>query len=197
MFLNSYGDPWEDFNNGDPFNSNHERNLKNTAKRTYNCAGYALETFSWYLPVPYYDSDELEWFDWGSFDTMKRHRLSVEFVNQILADFPDARLIDGLEEVDEKTEYAFAFRVGVDDFHFVKRGANHTWYEKRGSSPCIYRISEHDVFNSDWDDGRYNGPIFLFAKERTVIISAEDEKDAETPKREDYLNNLLAGLLAF
>lgn len=30
----------------DQFNLNHKRNLRNTNKRYYNCAGYALGTFS-------------------------------------------------------------------------------------------------------------------------------------------------------
>lgn len=192
MFINGYGEPWYYDHDGDPFNSNHKRTLNNTAKRTYNCAGYALETFSWYLPIPECEEEELEDYDWGSYDELKRHRLSLEFVNQILVDFPDARLIDSLDEVDEEDEYAFAFRVGIDDFHFIKRGANHTWYEKRGNSPCIFRITEHDVFNSNWDDGRYNGPIFLFAKSRSLVITEEDEKEAEKVNEKDALDSLLS-----
>ena len=34
----------------DDFNINRKRNTRNTSKRLYNCAGYALGTFSWYCP---------------------------------------------------------------------------------------------------------------------------------------------------
>ena len=34
----------------DPFNFLRNRNVRNTEKRTYNCGGYALGTFSWYCP---------------------------------------------------------------------------------------------------------------------------------------------------
>ena len=161
----------DDFINGtyngvDPFNKERERNHDNTDGRTYNCAGYALETFSWYLPVD--DSADLDYIEWGSFDEIMRNGMSFAFVLQILRDFPDVHLIGGLNELDAD-EYAFAFRVGVDDFHFVKRGRNHQWYEKRGGNPRIYRMTEDEVFHSAWDDGRYNGPIFLFANKSSGI----------------------------
>ena len=35
----------------DPFNFLRNRNVRNTEKRTYNCGGYALDTFSWYCPT--------------------------------------------------------------------------------------------------------------------------------------------------
>lgn len=154
-----WGDPIED---DDPFNRNNTRNRENTEAITYNCAGYALETFNWYVPIR--QDDDVDAYEWGSFDEIERNAMSFEFVSQILADFDDVRLIPSLDCV-RKDEYAFAFRVGVDDFHFVKRGRNGQWYEKRGSG-SIYRMTEEKVFHSEWEDGRYNGAIFLFAKKR-------------------------------
>ena len=39
---------YEDF-----FNERQTRNEENTEKKDYNCGGYALRTFSWYLPYEY------------------------------------------------------------------------------------------------------------------------------------------------
>ena len=171
MFIDPWcGDPvgYED----DPFNRNNSRNLKNTSRETYNCAGYALGTFSWYLPIPNED-DPCE-YNWGSEEEIERNALSFMFVRQILRDFHDIRLIPAIECV-RHDEYAIAFRVGNDDFHFIKQGKNGIWYEKRGGLPTIFRMTEREVFNTEWNRGRYNGPIFLFAKRCNTMLLADDE----------------------
>ena len=160
MFVDSFWGNEIEGTTEELYNRNNTRNRMNTHPLTYNCAGYALETFNWYVPVP--SGSDTEDIEWGSFEELERNAMSFEFISQILADFDDVRLIPSLECL-RKDEYAFAFRVGVDDFHFVKRGRNGQWYEKRGSGP-IYRMTEEKVFHSEWEDGRYNGAIFLFAK---------------------------------
>ena len=150
----------------DPFNRNNRRNQKNTEGMAYNCAGYALNCFSWYCPVEQEVWEENpEDYQWGSPSPVARNAMTFKFVSQILKDFPDVRVIESLSDI-RIDEYAFAFRVGVDDFHFVKRGDNGHWYEKRGDNPTIYQMSQKDVFNSDWGNGRYNGPIILMAKRK-------------------------------
>lgn len=173
MFINGFwGFPYE---GDDPFNRNNSRNLKNTDRVSYNCAGYALNTFSWYLPCD--DNTDLDDQEWGSFDELERNLLTFQFVKKILADFSDVRLIASLDELRED-EYAFAFRVGVDDFHFIKRARNGRWYEKRGSNPQIYPMLEKNVFHSEWEDGRYNGAIYLFAKHYDAeAVLAQIERD--------------------
>lgn len=160
MFVNGFWD--DEYNGDDPFNYNGERNSENTEYSSFNCAGFALETYSWYLPVP--DDTDIDSADWGSTNELKRNALSLMFVNQILLDFyEDTRLITSLKQV-KADEYAFAFRVGEDDFHFVKRDyLTGVWAEKRGGGD-IYFMDEDEVFHSAWNNGRYNGPIFLFAK---------------------------------
>lgn len=162
MFLNGFYDYELEGTDDELRNRDHSRNRSNTKMLTYNCAGYALETFNWYVPVP--AGTDVEYFEWGSFEEIERNAMSFEFVSQILADFDDVRLIPSLDCL-RSDEYAFAFRVGVDDFHFVKRGRNGQWYAKRGPGP-ICRMSEESVFKSAWENGRYNGAIFLFAKKR-------------------------------
>ena len=149
----------EILNNRDLFNNERARNIHNTNTRFYNCAGYALGTFSWYHPYDDYDlfsllcdSDELEVIT----------KLTVSYM---LKDFGGKlRVISSLEEL-RKDEYAIAYRVSFDcDFHFMKK-ARTRWHHKRVSTPTIRTESEDNVLNSMWCD-RYDGPIVLMAMRR-------------------------------
>ena len=146
-------------NNSDLFNVQRKRNIKNTCKALYNCAGYALETFSWYCPYDDYDlfsllcdSDELE-------------EITKLTVFHMLKDFEGKlRVISSLKELN-KDEYAIAYRVSFDgDFHFMKK-ARTRWHHKRGRMSTILTESEDNVLNSIWCD-RYDGPIVLMAMRR-------------------------------
>lgn len=144
----------------DGFNTCSNRTIKNTPKGTYNCAGYALETFSWYLPsktmVP-----------WEAYNRTKRslYDLTRRCIKQMLNDFPDIRVIKNLDEVKEN-EYPILFRCSTDgDFHYLKRAQNNNWYEKRGSINCIFKVKAEEIFDT-WCGYRYDGPIVIFAKER-------------------------------
>ena len=150
------------FVNDDPFNENNFRNVDNTSKFLYNCAGFALETFSWYLPI------EPEWYQ-----SINLHYLTPKAIKkrtrkavlQMLLDFPDMRIIHSLNEL-ESEEYAIAFRFAPDrDFHYMKRIEENHWVHKRGSSSYIREVEDCDVFSKEWC-GRYTGPIILFAKRR-------------------------------
>ena len=144
----------EILNNRDLFNNERARNIHNTDTRFYNCAGYALGTFSWYHPYDDYDifsllcdSDELE-------------EITKQTVSHMLKDFEGKlRVISSLEDL-KKDEYAIAQRVSSDgDFHFMKK-ARTRWHHKRGSMSTIFTESENNVLNSTWCD-RYDGPIVV------------------------------------
>ena len=146
-------------NNSDLFNIQRKRNISNTERYLYNCAGYALETFSWYCPYDDYDpfsflrdSDELE-------------EITKLTVSHMLKDFEGKlRVISSLKEL-RKDEYAIAYRISSDgDFHFMKK-ARTRWHHKRGSTLTILTESEDNVLNSIWCD-RYDGPIVLMAMRR-------------------------------
>lgn len=149
-------------NNSDLFNVQRKRNINNTERHLYNCAGYALETFSWYCP------NEEDWEYWGYEGDLSSARMfakTFETVQFMLKDFKGRlRLIGSVDEVQEN-EYAIAYRISSDDdFHFMKKMAN-GWHHKRGNSPSIYIESEDYVLNEIWCD-RYNGPIALMAMRR-------------------------------
>lgn len=147
----------------DLFNLNRNRNEKNTSQWDYNCGGYALGTFSWYLPN---DERHRKKF-WGSskHHTYRRMRIITRScVKWMLKDFNDLRLINKLSEV-QYDEYAIAFRVSSDgDFHYIKQNSLCSWTHKCGASN-IRTITQWEVFNTNWNN-RYNGPIILFAKKK-------------------------------
>ena len=149
-------------NNSDLFNFQHKRNISNTERHLYNCAGYALGTFSWYCP------NEEDWGYWGSlddWDDMTMLMKTSETVQFMLKDFAGRlRLVGSVEEVNDN-EYAIAYRLSRDgDFHFMKKMAN-GWHHKRGNTDRIYVESEDYVLNKIWCD-RYDGPIVLMAMRR-------------------------------
>lgn len=149
-------------NNSDLFNVQRKRNIKNTCKALYNCAGYALETFSWYCPN---GKNDRYWCFLDDLSDTEMFAKTFETVNFMLKDFKGRlRLIGSVDEVREN-EYAIAYRVSSDgDFHFMKKMAN-GWHHKRGNTDRIYIESEDYVLKKIWCD-RYDGPIVLMAMRR-------------------------------
>lgn len=136
------------YRHSDPYNYNKERNIKNSDKYEYNCAGYALNCFSWYCPFSFHEDDVLK------------------CAERILQDFPNTRIIHSKKEL-LPNEYLIAFRTSKTDFHFMRRGKNGVWHHKRGRNPNIFTIKEKDVFSKIWpsnlSDGGYASEIVLFA----------------------------------
>lgn len=158
MFYNYH----ELLNNSDLFNFQHKRNFSNTERHLYNCAGYALGTFSWYCPN---EKNNGYWGvldDWSNAEMFAKTFETVEFM---LKDFKGRlRLIGSVDEIQEN-EYAIAYRVSSDgDFHFMKKMTN-GWHHKRGNTGRIYIESEDYVLKKVWCD-RYDGPIVLMAMRR-------------------------------
>lgn len=134
----------------DAYNSLRKRNIKNTVKRTYNCGGYALGSFSWYLPQLNGDN------------VCRDGGTTVDdCVEAMMIDFPNLRRIQTLDELKEN-EYAVAFRLSDYDFHYVKRASNGHWFHKRGGSYYIDTMKEEVVFSESWGNG-YDGEIALLA----------------------------------
>lgn len=142
----------------DPFNRDRKRNLRNTVKSTYNCGGYALECFSWYLP-------RLKYSGHYSFGThSKNHRSTMYSVKCMLKEFPDLRIIHSLDEIQED-EYPILFRHSSDgDFHYIKRCNDGVWRHKMGGTYPI-RVMPKSQLWSIWCH-RYNGEIVMLAKKK-------------------------------
>ena len=148
----------------DGFNRYSNRNIHNTDKRDYNCAGYALDIFSWYCP--YEDIYNNPFGNLELFNKFSPSRTSVllSCVNQLLSDFSDLRVIYSIAELNDN-EYAIAFRLSWDDFHFVRRAEDGRWYQKRGAENRIRTMTEKELFSDKWG-GRYDGNIVFFAKRK-------------------------------
>lgn len=148
--------------NIDPLNKIGKRNIRNTFKSSYNCGGYALGTYSWYLPRK---NPEFISFQQYAFLTKKETKeVTQQAVECMLEEFPTLRVVNSLDEV-KPTEYAILFRFSPDgDFHFLRRGRDNHWRHKMGSSYYINTIKTKDIFEP-WCNGCYNGPIVIMAKE--------------------------------
>ena len=160
----------------DGLNVNHERNIRNTNKRTYNCGGYALGTYSWYCPY----RDELEDY-FSLFSSLETEielddlcviyeRIGEISLRTMLSDFAH-RNIHEIKDVRERkeNEIVVAFRFSLFDFHFMKLGANNQWYSKRGGCEEIETIPADVVFNEDgWRFGfeNYDSHLMLLALEK-------------------------------
>ena len=141
------------FSNTDPLNELHKRNVQNTSIYDYNCAGYALGTFSWYCPSDCtHDDDQVR-------GRTRQYRLQA--IKIMLRDFPNLRLIKKVKDA-TPNEIVIAFRVAKHDFHYMKRGRNGVWYEKCGNGNIVRRTVE-EVFDKHSWHYRYKGPIVLFA----------------------------------
>lgn len=142
----------------DPENNSNIRNIQNTDRYRFNCAGYALETYSWYCPT-----DGFHFRTWE-----EAIKYTKETVIAMLGDFCDLRVIDSLNEL-RSDEYAIAFRLSRDmDFHYIKRDSRGIWRHKRGGDPTIYTMKKQEVFSAVWCN-RYNGPIVLMAKKKRSV----------------------------
>lgn len=158
--------PWcadEDFLKkvkADQFNVNNLRNVDNSDKSGYNCAGYALQCFSWYMPA----ERSMEFWGWEKDEVSFPFRATERAVSIMLRDFSDLRRIQSLDEV-RNNEYAILFRLSSDgDFHYIRQVSNGHWYHKMGGAPRISTIRASEIFEV-WFN-RYDGPIVILAKER-------------------------------
>ncbi|MEG2697236.1 MAG: hypothetical protein RR952_06675 [Cetobacterium sp.] len=148
----------------DKLNFKGERNLNNSNRITYNCGGYALETYSWYVP---FDKKENNNFDRLRFtDQEKLDEKAYTYSRIITKEFRGrVRVIENMDEL-KLDEYAIAFRVGRGDIHFVKRNSVGNWYHKTGSQIDIKKMKKNEVFSNSWLGGRYTSKIILLAKKK-------------------------------
>lgn len=151
-----------DFYGEDELNLNGERNIQNTSKIDYNCGGYALETFNWYMPYEKELRYKLYGVNCGEYTLEQTLQIAIDFM---LKDFNGSlRLIDSVEELKDN-EYAIAFKIGNHDFHYAKRSKSGNWFHKMGGNSKIFRMSKEKIFSDSWING-YVSKTVLFAKAR-------------------------------
>lgn len=147
--------------------NNNKRNSRNTNLEDYNCGGYALGTFNWYLPYEDYNDNTWSLYDEQGMTVDEM----ADFYAQFMLDdfFGRLRIIKSITEkaLDEKV---IAFRCCKNDFHFCVRGDNGVWYHKPGSN-TIRRIKKEEVFADTWSSPSgwdiYDSKIILFAMKKS------------------------------
>ena len=134
----------------------------------FNCGGFALGTLTWVEFEKYY----YKGFHNRKPEKIRRRmgKVTMLCVEEMLQRFPNLRI---LRNVDEKKswEEIFLFRLSSDgDFHFLLKHGN-VYYHKKGETPRIDKIPEHEAFDI-WCS-RYDGPIVIFAKPKCRLIDRE------------------------
>ena len=150
----------------DPLNMLCSRNIHNTDKADYNCGGYALGTFSWYLPSRTREeyTGIMGYADIGDMDTALT--LAAEAIVAELPDWSVVPLALVMERKYSPKDYEIvAMRFCFYDFHFWKLGRNWNWYDKMGSCRRIGRHAFNDVRRYEWN-GCYDSPVVCFIRAR-------------------------------
>ena len=149
----------------DPLNKRGSRNMRNTDKADYNCGGYALGTFSWYLPSRTRKeyTDIMGHADIGDMDTALT--LASEAIIDELPGWSAVPFALVMERKYSPKDYEIvAMRFCYYDFHFWKLGRNWNWYDKMGCREQINRHAFNDARNV-WND-RYDSPVVCFIRAR-------------------------------
>ena len=151
--------------NHDPLNKRGSRNIRNTDKADYNCGGYALGTFSWYLPSRTREeyTDIMGHADIGDMDTALT-LASEAIVNELPGWSVVPLALVMARKYSPKDYEIVALRFCYYDFHFWKLGRNWNWYDKMGGCRQIDRHAFNDV-RYKWND-RYDSPVVCFIRAR-------------------------------
>lgn len=168
--LNDY----EDF-----FNEKRTRNEQNTLREDYNCGGYALRTFSWYLPYDYDEDNHpyrsnFYWMEELTYDGyMSIEEATEEIlwgnVKKMLSHFAEKIRVVQKDDHLEADEELIAFRLSVMrddkwvedmDFHYVVF-RDGQWQHKLGAG----RIRPFEFTEEPWITSYfiYNSPIVYLA----------------------------------
>ena len=149
----------------DPLNKRGSRNIRNTDKADYNCGGYALGAFSWYVPSRTRKeyTDIMGHADIGDMDTALT--LASEAIIDELPGWSTVPFALVMERKYSPKDYEIvAMRFCYYDFHFWKLGRNWNWYDKMGGCRQINRHAFNDV-RYKWNY-RYDSPVVCFIRAR-------------------------------
>ena len=150
----------------DPLNMLGLRNIRNTDKADYNCGGYALGTFSWYLPSRTREEytgimGHADIGDMGTALTLASEAIVTELPGWSVV--PLALVME--RKYFPKDYEIVAMRFCFYDFHFWKLGRNWNWYDKMGNCRRIGRHAFNDVRRYEWND-RYDSAVVCFIRAR-------------------------------
>lgn len=154
-----------DYKKRNYINYYHQRKKEQMDIDDYNCGGFALETYNWYVPGYKYFYIPKLIIEKGKKGTL------LYYTRLILKDFGnDIRIIHNLKQL-KSNEYAVAFRISDSDFHFYKRIKKDVWYHKPGRTKILKsNWKDEEVMNSKYwprlqkdNPYVYDSDIILFA----------------------------------
>ena len=145
----------------------------------FNCMGYAFGRYAWMLPLDAFFEDgsnvaiEYSRNNGGISDAMidesiidavdsayyANDYLMEVFVDRILKDFSDVRVINDFDDLDSD-EYGVVFACGDDDFHFGRYDEG-IYSHKQGSYQVEIAGNEDEIFGD-----RYYSDRIYFAKKK-------------------------------
>ena len=145
----------------------------------FNCMGYAFGCYAWMMPLDAYFEDssdiaiEYSRNNGGMIDAMidesiieavdsayyANDYLMEVFVDRILKDFSDVRVINDFDELDSD-EYGVVFACGEDDFHFGRYDEG-IYSHKQGCYEVEIARNEDEIFGD-----RYYSDRIYFAKKK-------------------------------
>lgn len=163
-------------------------------RECFNCMGYAFGCYAWMMPLDAYFEDgsdiatEYSRNNGGISDAMidesiidavdsayyANDYLMEVFVDRILKDFSDVRIINDFDELDSD-EYGVVFACGDDDFHFGRYDEG-IYSHKQGCYEVEIAGNEDEIFGD-----RYYSDRIYFAK----------KKDSAYDKALLFLENML------
>ncbi len=164
----------------------------------YNCGGFALETFDWFVPycqIQFHNTYELiymlqygEMFDEDYADqeiiaSELNYDLALEHCVENMKRALPIRQINSEDEV-EPHEAIVLFRLAYDDYHFVRKFGDR-YFHKTGARPTILEMSKEEVYDDHWIH-RYDSDIIILALEKQdddeewlKFLVDENEKSAK------------------
>lgn len=148
-------------------------------RECFNCMGYAFGCYAWMMPLDAYFEDgsdvaiEYSCNNGGMIDAMidesiidavdsayyANNYLMEIFVDRILKDFSDVRVINDFDDLDSD-EYGIVFACGDDDFHFGRYDEG-IYSHKQGGYEVEIARNEDEIF-----DDRYYSDRIYFAKKK-------------------------------
>lgn len=131
------------------------KRTKKAKIENFNCAGYVFDFPAWLFAYSHLMHKDLN--EAGEYVLSALKLEGAEYNFQIIKE-------EDIQNV-EFLNHDILMRFSSKDFHFMKRGANGSWYHKPGGMR-IRRIKKEKVFSQQWPHSSYpyTGDYGLFRK---------------------------------
>ena len=143
----------------------------------YNCGGFALGTFEWYVPSSYEEDYDNETIEQVEVEDIRQdyykcrldyydacNEIANYFIKNMCNDLTGIREIENENEL-KGNEYLVAFKASINDFHYARKLSNGRWFHKMGCEE-IREIDEWQVYSDKWWSNmhcQYDGRLRLLA----------------------------------